>query len=82
MAALRPRVQAIVEYAHQRITFGYQHARPTKTAVEVYAERQGVCRDFQHLAITFLRALHIRPTPLNTRFARGVSSVFSLPIHE
>jgi hypothetical protein len=29
---------------------------------------------------TVLRELHIRPTPLNTRFARGVSSVFGLPI--
>ena len=40
-----PRVQAILEYSHKRITFGYQHARVTKTAKEVFNERVGVCRD-------------------------------------
>ena len=53
------RVQAIVDFAHERITFGYQHARPTKTAFEAYNERQGVCRDFAHLAITLCRCMNI-----------------------
>ncbi len=59
---LRPgwaRVQAICDFAHQHIAFGYHFARPTKTASEVYTERQGVCRDFAHLAITLLRCLNI-----------------------
>ena len=50
------RVRAVVDWVHANVTFGYQFARPTKSAWDVYQERQGVCRDFQHLAITFLRA--------------------------
>jgi transglutaminase-like putative cysteine protease len=53
------RVQAVVDWVHRNVIFGYQYSRPTKTAFDVFTERQGVCRDFQHLAITFLRALNI-----------------------
>jgi transglutaminase-like putative cysteine protease len=53
------RVQAICNWVHEKVVFGYPFARPTKTALEVFTERQGVCRDFQHLAITFCRALGI-----------------------
>ena len=53
------RVQAVCDWVHSRVTFGYQHARPTKTALDVYTERVGVCRDFQHLAVTLCRALNI-----------------------
>jgi transglutaminase-like putative cysteine protease len=53
------RVQAVCNFVHQHIEFGYQHARSTKTAWEVYGERRGVCRDFAHLALTFCRALNI-----------------------
>ncbi len=53
------RVQAICDYVHRRITFGYEHARPTKTAHEAYMEERGVCRDFAHLAITFCRCMNI-----------------------
>jgi transglutaminase-like putative cysteine protease len=54
-----PRVQAIVEWVHNYVTFGYQFARSTKTALDVFRERQGVCRDFQHLAISFCRCMNI-----------------------
>jgi transglutaminase-like putative cysteine protease len=53
------RVQAICNWVHAKVGFGYSFARPTKTALDVFTERQGVCRDFQHLAITFCRALGI-----------------------
>jgi transglutaminase-like putative cysteine protease len=53
------RVQAILDYTHERITFGYQHARADRTASECHAERKGVCRDFAHLAITLCRCLNI-----------------------
>jgi transglutaminase-like putative cysteine protease len=52
-------VQAICDYVHDRITFGYQHASPTKTAWDTYTECRGVCRDFAHLAITLCRCLNI-----------------------
>ena len=38
------RVQAIVDYVHERISFGYEHARPTKTAFEAHEEGRGVDR--------------------------------------
>ena len=54
-----PRVQAIVDYTHQRIRFGYPHARATRTAVEAHSEQMGVCRDFAHLAVTLCRCMNI-----------------------
>ncbi|MGA7488500.1 MAG: transglutaminase family protein [Xanthobacteraceae bacterium] len=53
------RVQAICDFVHSHVQFGYQHARATKTAAEVAAERRGVCRDFAHLAITLCRCMNI-----------------------
>ncbi|MEQ8666675.1 MAG: transglutaminase family protein [Rhodospirillales bacterium] len=54
-----PRVQAICDWIHNNVTFGYSHAQPNMTASEVYERRAGVCRDFAHLAISFCRALNI-----------------------
>ena len=53
------RVQAICDFVHRHITFGYEHARPTKTAFEAYNERKGVCRDYAHLAIALCRCMNI-----------------------
>ena len=53
------RVQAVTNWVYSKVSFGYQHARSTKTALDVFTERVGVCRDFQHLAVTFCRALNI-----------------------
>jgi transglutaminase-like putative cysteine protease len=53
------RVQAICDFVHSHVRFGYQHARATKTAAEVAIERRGVCRDFAHLAITLCRCMNI-----------------------
>lgn len=53
------RVQAICDFVHDHITFGYQHARPSKTACDGLREGRGVCRDFAHLVIAFCRALNI-----------------------
>ncbi len=53
------RVQAIADYAHDRIRFGYDHARATRTALEGHEEQHGVCRDFAHLAVTLCRCMNI-----------------------
>ena len=53
------RVQAICNFVHNHITFGYQHARATRTALEAYQEKVGVCRDFAHLMVAFCRCLNI-----------------------
>jgi transglutaminase-like putative cysteine protease len=53
------RVQAVCDWVHNHIAFGYEHARVTRTASEAYAEKRGVCRDYAHLAVAFCRALNI-----------------------
>jgi transglutaminase-like putative cysteine protease len=53
------RVQAICDFVHSHIVFGYEFASPTKTAYEVFHERRGVCRDYAHLAIALCRAMNI-----------------------
>jgi transglutaminase-like putative cysteine protease len=53
------RAQAICDYAHERIEFGYHHARRDRTASEGHEERRGVCRDFAHLAVTLSRCMNI-----------------------
>ena len=54
-----PLIQAILNYTHQRIRFGYQFARNDRTAFEAHQEQTGVCRDFAHLAITLCRCMNI-----------------------
>ncbi|WP_226576106.1 transglutaminase-like domain-containing protein [Acuticoccus sediminis] len=69
------RVQAICDYVHSYVEFGYQHSRPTRTASETHSERRGVCRDFAHLAIAFCRSLNIP-----TRYCTGyVSDIGQAP---
>src|SRR5215207_8034888 len=53
------RVAAVMDWVHGHVEFGYAFARSTKTAFDVCDEKKGVCRDFQHLAITLLRALNV-----------------------
>jgi transglutaminase-like putative cysteine protease len=54
-----PRVQAVLNFVHNHITFDYQRARSTRTAWDAYQEGVGVCRDYAHLALTFCRCLNI-----------------------
>lgn len=68
------RVKAICDWVHQKVTFGYGYARSTKTALDVYTERLGVCRDFQHLAITFCRCMNIP-----ARYATGYLGDIGVP---
>jgi transglutaminase-like putative cysteine protease len=69
------RVQAICDYAHQRICFGYQHARGDRTASEGHEERIGVCRDFAHLAVTLCRCMNIP-----ARYCTGYLGDIGVPI--
>ena len=69
------RVQAICNWVHNKVAFNYQQARPTKTAMDVFTERVGVCRDFQHLAITFCRAMNIP-----ARYATGYLGDIGVPV--
>ncbi len=69
-----PCVQAICDWVHREVTFGYGFARPTKTALDVSTEHRGVCRDFQHLAITLCRCMHIP-----ARYATGYLGDIGVP---
>lgn len=69
------RVQAVCSWVHSKVTFGYKFASPTRTALEVYTDRVGVCRDFQHLAVTFCRALNIP-----ARYTTGYLGDIGVPI--
>jgi len=53
------RVQAICDYVHEHIVFGYEHARMTRTALEAFYDKTGVCRDYAHLAVAFCRCMNI-----------------------
>jgi transglutaminase-like putative cysteine protease len=69
------RVQAIVDYVHNHITFGYQFARNDRTASEGHAEQIGVCRDFAHLAVALCRCMNIP-----ARYCTGYLGDIGVPI--
>jgi len=54
-----PLIMAICDFVHKHIRFDYMLARANRTALEVYRERVGVCRDFTHLAVTLCRCMNI-----------------------
>jgi transglutaminase-like putative cysteine protease len=72
-----PLVKAICDYVHDRITFGYAHASPTKTAWDAHTERRGVCRDFAHLAITMCRCMNIP-----ARYCTGYLGDIGVPLDD
>ncbi len=69
------RVQAIVDYVHGHIAFGYQNARATRTAWEAFNEQVGVCRDFSHLAVTLCRCMNIP-----ARYCTGYLGDIGVPV--
>ena len=70
----RSRVKAICDFVHAHTTFGYQHTRVTKTALETFNECTGVCRDYAHLAIAFFLK-SIRMAACNGFYQGGFSVV-------
>jgi transglutaminase-like putative cysteine protease len=73
------RVQAIVEWVHDRLTFGYPYARATRTAWEAFNERVGVCRDFAHLTVALCRCMNI-PTRYCTGWLPDIGVPVELPM--
>lgn len=69
------RVQAICDFVHDRIAFGYEHSRATRTASEAHEDKRGVCRDYAHLAVAFCRALNIP-----ARYCTGYLSDIGTPL--
>lgn len=69
-----PLVQAVCDFVHRHIRFDYMQARANRTALEVFRERTGVCRDYTHLAVTFCRCLNIP-----TRYCTGYLGDIGVP---
>jgi transglutaminase-like putative cysteine protease len=67
-------VQDIVSFVHEWIHFDYTQARPGKSAWDAYQERQGVCRDFAHLAIALCRCMNVP-----ARYCTGYMGDMDLP---
>jgi transglutaminase-like putative cysteine protease len=70
-----PRVKAICDFVHGHLDFGYHYARATKTALEAFNERTGVCRDYTHLAVTFCRCMNIP-----ARYCTGYLGDIGVPV--
>ena len=68
------RVQAIVDFVHNHLSFGYHYARCTRTAAEAFEERVGVCRDFAHLAVALCRCMN-----LPARYCNGYLGDIGVP---
>ena len=68
------RVQAICDFVHRHIVFGYEHARMTRSALEAFYDKTGVCRDFAHLAVAFCRCMNIP-----ARYCTGYLSDIGVP---
>jgi transglutaminase-like putative cysteine protease len=69
------RVQAICDFVHDHITFGHEHANPTKTAWDVYQDRVGVCRDYAHLGVALCRCMNIP-----ARYCTGYLGDIGVPV--
>ena len=70
-----PRVQAICDYVHERIEFGYHHADSYRSAFAGHTDRRGVCRDFAHLAVAFCRCMNIP-----ARYCTGYLGDIGVPV--
>lgn len=53
------RAQAVSDWVHENVTFAAGASTPTTTALDVWENRTGVCRDFAQLGVTFCRSLNI-----------------------
>ena len=59
-------VRAICSYVNDNMQFGYGTTTSFTSATESWLAKRGVCRDFNHIAVSFCRALNIP-----TRYAFG-----------
>jgi transglutaminase-like putative cysteine protease len=53
------RVQGVIDWVHDNLTFIHGSSTTATGATDVYVQRRGVCRDFTHLAVAFLRGLNV-----------------------
>lgn len=70
-------VRDICSFVNQEMTFAYGSTTPLTGASEAWAQRRGVCRDFNHVAASFCRALNIP-----TRYVFGYLPDLEVPVSE
>jgi transglutaminase-like putative cysteine protease len=63
---------AVSSWIGSKLSYVPNSSRPTTGAVDTLLQRQGVCRDYAHLVIAFLRALHL-PARLAAVYAPGLA---------
>lgn len=61
----------VAEWVGARLTYVSGSSRPTDGAVATYLGREGVCRDFAHLVVAFLRACDV-PARVVSVYAPGL----------
>lgn len=66
------RVQAILEWVKQRISYAQNTSDASSSAIDTLIETAGVCRDFAHLMIALCRASNI-PARFTTGINYGVT---------
>jgi transglutaminase-like putative cysteine protease len=54
-----PRVAAVCDWVHENVGFQIGGSNPVTSALDVWENRTGVCRDFAHLGLTLCRSLNI-----------------------
>jgi transglutaminase-like putative cysteine protease len=68
------RVQAICDFVHGHLAFGYPHASISRTAYSAMEDGVGVCRDFAHLGVALCRAVNVP-----ARYATGYLGDIGVP---
>ena len=63
---------AVRNWVHQQLHYVPGSSRSADGAIQAYIARQGVCRDFAHLAIALLRSLDV-PARLASTYAPGLT---------
>ena len=53
------RIQAVCDWIHEHVEFRTASTTPVTTALDVFLQRYGVCRDFAHMGVTMCRALNV-----------------------
>ena len=62
---------ALMEWVHANLDYGWTDASGRTGALETFAQRRGVCRDYAHLLVALARAVEI-PARCVSAFAPGV----------
>jgi len=69
------RVEGVCDWVNRHVSFAPGSSNVHTDALDVLANRRGVCRDFAHLSITLLRALNV-PARFVTGYDYGIPASY------